>query len=189
MPEKKGFYGEWSRNDFQRIVSDETITAKYSRINTLLSSKQTRKSGLAILEAAGKFNQKDQLDLKKVQPQKGEKERWIVTIPNDRESSHEMRYLPADDSSDVEIYVIQDGKKEKAKTEQNGKYTIFHIKNVDSSGNAGSMDAAFAVEEINETGRVIVIAVCVAAAAAVVSLLLIQRHRRKKKKQEGHEPA
>lgn len=186
VPEKKGFYGEWSRNDFQRIVSDETITAEYSRINTLLSSKQTRKSGLAILEAAGKFNQKAQLDLKKVQPQKGEVERWIVTIPNDKENSHEMRYFPSDESSKVEIYVIEDGKKEKVKTEKNGKYTIFHIENTDRSGTAGSMDAAFAVEEINETGRMIVIAVCMAAAAAVVALLLIRRHHRKKKKQEGH---
>ncbi len=190
VPDKEGFYGEWSRTDYSRIVSDETITAEYSRINTLLSSDKTRKSGPAVAEAAGRFKEKDFLGLKKLKAQAGETERWQMTIPDDGEETHEVRYLTPDESTDATVYVIRDGRKTKVKTGEFGKYLTFQIdKKSDILTEGGTAEAEsytviFAVKESSSMGRIvrnIVIIAVVAAAGAFVIIRGIRKKKRNKK--------
>lgn len=195
VPKKEGFHGKWSRTDFSSIVSDETITAEYSRIVTLLSSNKKRAGGLPVAEITGEFHEKDELKAEKLTPQNGETERWKITVPNDGTISHEIRYLAPDDATDVTVYVLENGKKTKVKTSELGKYITFttdesaRITNADAKSaeaDTESYDIVFSAN-VHGAGERMILTVALIAAGAVIVLILILHRIRKKRRGKGQE--
>ena len=175
VPPKEGFHAEWSRTDFSNITEDEVIEADYSRVNTLLVSQQERSAGQPVIEVYGNFRDGDALILTEMAAESGEKERWMVSVPDDGQEKHQIRFLASDDTKKPEIYLIQNGKKTKAQTDTLGKYITF-----DAEGS----DVAFCVEEKGTPGGLagkIGIAVVAAGAAAVLLHGILKKKRNRKK--------
>lgn len=174
VPPKEGFHGEWSRTDFGEITEDEVIEADYSRVNTLLVSGQTREGGLPVIEVYGNFRQDDSLILTEMAAQSGEKERWMVSIPDDGKDTHEIRFLAPDDVKHPQIYLIQDGKKKKAETGTFGKYITF-----DAEGS----DVAFSLESSRSGSLTGVIGAGIVAAGALLVLIhaVLKKKRNRRK--------
>ena len=174
VPPKEGFHGEWSRTDFDEITEDEIIEADYSRIDTLLVSRQTREGGQPVIEVYGNFHKGDSLILTEMSAESGEQERWMVSIPDDGKESHEIRFLAPEGVKNPKIYRIQNGKKTKAETGTFGKYITF-----DAEGS----DVAFSVENERAGGLTGLIAAgAVAAGAAIVLIHAILKKKRKRRK-------
>ncbi|MBP3736465.1 MAG: hypothetical protein J6I56_05545 [Lachnospiraceae bacterium] len=131
VPEKDGFFGKWSREDFSRITHDETVRAQYDRIVTLLAAPETRENGLAVLLAEGKFAEGEKLEAVKDISAQHVKERWNVTVPEqpgaEEGGAITLRFLPPEDCRDPEIWIIRNGTQEKADVSENGKYLTFAI--------------------------------------------------------------
>ena len=175
VPPKEGFHAEWSRTDFSNITEDEVIEADYSRVNTLLVSQQERSAGQPVIEVYGNFRDGDALILTEMAAESGEKERWMVSVPDDGQEKHQIRFLASDDTKNPEIYLIQNGKKTKVQTDTLGKYITF-----DAEGS----DVAFCVEEKGTPGGLagkIGIAVVAAGAAAVLLHGILKKKRNRKK--------
>lgn len=177
VPPKEGFHAEWSRTDFSEITEDEVVKADYSRVNTLLVSQQTRSSGQPVIEVYGNFRSEDSLLLTEMSPENGELERWMVSVPDDGQEKHQIRYLAPEDAGDVEICLIRDGKKTKAETAPFGKYMTF-----DAEGS----DVAFCVEKEGIPGGIAgKIGILLAAAGALAVLLHgIMKKKRNRKKEK-----
>ena len=177
VPPKEGFHAEWSRTDFSEITEDEVVKADYSRVNTLLVSQQTRSSGQPVIEVYGNFRSEDSLLLTEMPPKNGELERWMVSVPDDGQEKHQIRYLAPEDAGDVEIYLIRDGKKTRAETDSFGKYMTF-----DAEGS----DVAFCVEKEGIPGGIAgKIGILLAAAGALAVLLHgIMKKKRNRKKEK-----
>ncbi len=178
VPTKEGFHSQWSRTDYSEITSDEVIEVEYSRVNTLLVSGEKRSTGQPAIEVVGNFRQEDSLIITKLRPEGSEEERWMVSIPEDADTSHQIRYLAPDDRSDVVIYLIQDGKRTKVSTGTFGKYLTF-----DAEGS----EVTFAVEEkglLAGIGLPMLLGTLAAAAAAAAVLLhgILKRKRRQQRR-------
>ncbi len=179
VPEKDGFHGSWSRSDFAEVKEDEVIYAEYSRVVTLLTSGQKRAEGKPVIEVLGNFQAGDTLILTEMAPRMGERERWMVSFPEDGQEEHEIRYLVPEDleRDDPIIYIIGKGKARRAKTENNGAYLTFTAKGA---------DVAFRVAGGKEQKDFLKIAAYGGAALAAGTVVLLafrkKDHRKKKRK-------
>ena len=178
IPEKEGFYGNWSRTDYSRITSDEVVTAEYTRYRELLASEQARESGLSVIQVDGSFRAEDALTVTQETAQGSEAERWTIVIPEDGNEMHQVRFLVPDDagSGQVKLYLVQDGKKTQIDTSSLSDYLTF---------TAEGDEITFAVESAAGRIRTVVIAACAAAAVIVLVLVLytgLRRSRRKRRK-------
>lgn len=163
IPEKDGFYGEWSISNFDYITSDLTVEAHYSRIVTLLCSELKRNT-LSEVCIEGSFRQDDTLQVSRQDPQEGETERIAITIPDDGSSTHTVRYLPSGDPEDTIIYKIdENGERTKLETGTFGRYMTFE---------ADENTITIAEEQKSHGTEKILAAVATAAGAAVLIAVL-----------------
>lgn len=130
VPAKEGFFGEWKRKDFSKVTADEVVKAKYKRIETLIASDLTRKSGLPVLLAEGDFSKGDELTLEKQTVSLPlEKGRWQVTVPDDGEEVHTFRYMPSKKTNTVRIVSFGSGTDFRMlPTGKMGEYATFQVK-------------------------------------------------------------
>ena len=124
VPEKVGFEGTWSRTDFSRITANDTVTAQYSRIVTLIAGLPVRESGQPVFLAEGFFRDGDVLQVKKLSGEDG-KESYEVTLPENGRTN-ELRFLP-EDSKTVRILLEADGVSQQIEPEQSGAYVRFAV--------------------------------------------------------------
>ena len=54
-------------------------------------------------------------------------EQWSITIPDDGNKTHTLRYLVPEDTKNVQIYLLKDEKWVQVDTKQDGKYILFDI--------------------------------------------------------------
>lgn len=175
VPEKDGFHGEWSRTDYSKITADEVIEANYSRINTLLTSHVTRESGQSVIEVLGSFRQDDSLLITELAAESGEKERWQISIPDDGQTSHEIRFLASDAIKNPVLYIVQDGKKTKVETTSFGQYISFT-----AEGNDVTLAVTSEPFRLGLTG----IAAIAVAGAAIIGLLLHRAMTKKRRRKQ-----
>ena len=124
IPEKEGFEGSWSRTDFSRVTANDTITAQYRRIVTLIAGLPVRESGQPVFLAEGLFRDGDVLQVKKLSRVDG-KESYEVTMPENGRTN-ELRFLP-EDSKTVRILLEADGVSQQIEPEQSGAYVHFAV--------------------------------------------------------------
>lgn len=177
VPSKDGFHGVWSRTDYTKITADEVIEADYSRVNTLLSSNQKRASGLPVIEVLGNFQQEDSLILTDMAAESGEAERWMVSMPEDGQDTHEIRFLASEQEKNPTIYLIQNGEKVKAQTSDFGQYISFM---------AEGSDVTFAVSAGRSQSGLMKLAAILVGGAAALGLFLHHILSRKRRSRKDH---
>lgn len=151
IPFKEGYYSRWKEFDNTNLTFDAKIQAEYIPYLTMLESNEKRDGTLSIVLIGGTFTEKDSLTLIQDDqfwslPSKKAKllEQWSVTIPEDGEDIHTIRYLPPTVKKNLEIYIVTDEKWTKTKVTWDGKYLVFH-----ASGNVvvfSLVDVGFSYE-------------------------------------------
>lgn len=133
IPEREGFYGFWSRDDFTQLTEDEIVEAQYKRIVTLLAGAAMRDDGRPVFLVDGEFTEDDDLTVMLEIPVDDETadeefdEIWDIEIPDDGSIIHTLRFLKAADMKDADLYVIQNGMWNPVETSFNGQYQVFSV--------------------------------------------------------------
>lgn len=177
-----GEYVQWDTTGIYEVTEDAVITGEYQPYETTLSSAAER-GERPVLMAEGRFHEGDSMTAEKKSSSAAASipgevaEVWSYTLPDDSEASHVMRWqLPSDearnDAGSLDIYINQDGKWKKVKSETAGSYIVF-----EAEGTEGMIAA------VRSSGSLIK-AVCAAAAvAALAAAFALYICKRKKKKQ------
>ena len=146
-------------------------------MNTLLSSNQKRASGLPVIEVLGNFQQEDSLILTDMAAESGEAERWMVSMPEDGQDTHEIRFLASEQEKNPTIYLIQNGEKVKAQTSDFGQYISFM---------AEGSDVTFAVSAGRSQSGLMKLAAILVGGAAALGLFLHHILSRKRRSRKDH---
>ncbi len=181
VPLLDGCQGNWSRQDFENITFDQTVTADYSAFVTALSSKQKRENGLSIILVEGDFNQSAELQCEKIKDDSMKKsaEIWHISIPADGRKTHKIRVLSQNmQKENVEVYLNQEGSYQKCRTEAEGSYHVLEV-----SGN--DVTLAIVEKESSNTGWIISAVIAVAVVLLLLILTKTVLKRRKKKTPEA----
>ncbi len=180
--QKEGYYSEWDIKGIDKLVCDVTITARYKRYRTTISepdvSDELHQSELLV---DGNFREEDKLIVEKTVNVTDDKvsanldnfETLKVTVPNDGQSIHQIRFkainiyaelasvLGGKLGSEPTLYLVDNGvRTELTKTGTMGGYSTYEV-----PGNEFTLSVSI------EGARSV--AVIIAVVAAVVVLLLI----------------
>ncbi|MGN0564170.1 MAG: hypothetical protein ACI4LH_05455 [Candidatus Heritagella sp.] len=151
IPEKEGYYAVWDRTDLQNLHFDTVVTAVYTPYVSALSHAEERSDGRPIFFVEGQFGEGDAVQVTSLPhtPQEFSfltrdwtgflaqsfsgttvcreiVEQWRISIPDDGQKTHTIRYLAPDGSPDhLDIYVKGPDGWQKAETEIIGSYLTF----------------------------------------------------------------
>jgi len=203
IPVKDGFYSSWSRTDFSGLTSDETVSAIYERTVTLLSSPETRSSGLPAVLVEGNFRKEDTISSMQEPPASDAVDRWNLYLPDDGQTTHVIRYLPPDENmkpEDITIRLVGAADPGTAVTDTYGKYLTFeaegdnvtfealwHQKTIlDRMGLGGLRRKLFFTAKLGGTGAaagvsveaIAVAAAAIAAVALTARIVYVRKRRR-----------
>ena len=163
-----------------RSMYDEDVTAEYVRYLTTLASGQTRGNGQSVLLADGMFKQEETLKVTggsidgSSDPGvslKGITESWQITVPEDGNERHQLRYqAPQGQTEGVRIYLKEGGEWRQADTELMG---IYHLLTIDGT----EAEIAVCVQERNIADYLVYIV----PVAAVVTIPVIIFGKKKRK--------
>ena len=176
LPAKEGCAARWSTTKLTDLHLDTVVEAVYTDYITALASIYEREDGRPVFFAKGSFGDRDSLTVS-VRDLPGELhnavESWQLTIPDDGQESHTVRYLPLEVGKKYKVYAKQDGSWKQLSTETIGSYLAF-----DLPGNTAELAVV--------PGSSVPAWVIVTAAAAVVlagGTVLIRRRKKAPVKQ------
>ena len=176
LPAKEGCAARWSTTKLTDLHLDTVVEAVYTDYITALASIYEREDGRSVFFAKGSFGDRDSLTVS-VRDLPGELhnavESWQLTIPDDGQESHTVRYLPIEVGKKYKVYAKQDGSWKQLSTETIGSYLAF-----DLPGNTAELAVV--------PGSSVPAWVIVTAAAAVVlagGTVLIRRRKKAPVKQ------
>lgn len=113
---------------------DQDVEAIYTSLRSTLESKERRNDAMPIMLGAGLFTPTDVLTLTKsdhlsplLQENQTQIKQWSITIPDDGNKTHTLRYLVPEDTKNVQIYLLKDKKWVQVDTKRDGKYILFDI--------------------------------------------------------------
>ena len=176
IPEKEDCYVDWDIKEINNISFDEEVTAEYVHYLTTLAGSQTRNNTQSVFLVDGRFKEGNELQtaLYSVQdiPVKDALEYWKVTIPEDGDAQHQLRYLAsADQKNPVVIYVKNGDKWEKQETDMMGSYQLFKVNGSDAEIVVAAAATNYMVYMIIATAVIVI----------VILATFIIIHKRKKK--------
>ncbi len=174
LKNKPGFYASWDITSFDRITTDLTVTATYKRYRTTLAEENASDELIqSELLVDGMFKEDDRLVVEKTINFTGEDpdltnyETIKVTVPNDGQSSHQMRFRPINSFGSVydafgkhlggkiSLYRIENGDRILLEpTGTMGKYNTYEIEGNDFTL---SLDVA----EVRDTAEKILVIIIV----------------------------
>ncbi len=132
IPAKEGHYARWEKFDLANLAFDYEVKAEYFPYISILESQEKRVGPLAIALVEGDFVEEDSLTLVKSQGEgdfsPGNEdflEAWSVTIPDDGNPTHTIRFIPAEKQRDLLIYVLANREWVKTNAKWDGKYLVF----------------------------------------------------------------
>ena len=176
LPAKEGCAARWNTTKLTELHLDTVVEAVYTDYITALASIYEREDGRPVFFAKGSFGDRDSLTVS-VRDLPGELrnavESWQLTIPDDGQESHTVRYLPIEVGKKYKVYAKQDGSWKQLSTETIGSYLAF-----DLPGNTAELAVV--------PGSSVPAWVIVTAAAAVVlagGTVLIRRRKKAPVKQ------
>ena len=176
LPAKEGCAARWSTTKLTDLHLDTVVEAVYTDYITALASIYEREDGRPVFFAKGSFGDRGSLTVS-VRDLPGELrnavESWQLTIPDDGQESHTVRYLPLEVGKKYKVYAKQDGSWKQLSTETIGSYLAF-----DLPGNTAELAVV--------PGSSVPAWVIVTAAAAVVlagGTVLIRRRKKAPVKQ------
>ena len=132
LPEKEDSYVHWDRNDLKDLCFDTEVTAVYEPYVTTLASCQQRDSHPVLL-VQGKFREGDTLRVSEAESTLSGNvaETWALTIPEDGEEQHTVRWLMTDKAKHYTVYADYGNGQEKTDSQADGSYLCFTM---DGSG-------------------------------------------------------
>lgn len=193
IPVKEGFYADWDNKELVDVRLDEDVTVEYVRYLTTLAGKQLRDSNQSVLLVDGMFSQEDEIAVESLGADEavslsgegasgGTYECWQIEIPDDGQTTHQIRYqAPQGRTDGVEIYVEDENGRHKAETELLGIYHLF-------SADGNSVKVAVSVAE-NGIGDYIVYIAAGGAAVVLLVVLLVHKKRKKRKAKKAKKAA
>lgn len=96
LPQKDGFYAEWSTPVVDNIHLDTTVRAVYTSYTPALTSSETRDNGRTIFLVEGLFGGSNALKVTAQEPSGdlgGVTEQWLLEFSDDGQAEHTIRYL------------------------------------------------------------------------------------------------
>ncbi len=166
IPPKEGYYGKWKPVNMDGIDSDLKIEAEYIPYRTSLESQTTRENGLPVLLVEGKFQKSAALSVSQVDSGVFI-EAWSVSIPEDANTTHTVRFLPPPDQKRTQISLKNGEQWEPVSTKTDGAYLTFET---------SSRDFTFSVSE--KTNPLPFLLIPLALIAIVLALPKILRARK-----------
>lgn len=163
VPEKEGYYCEWSVDSFDNLTCDIIAEAEYIRLTTTLASTQIRSSEQSVILVDGKFSEGVVMSAKSItDDMEDNEEGWNITFPDDGYPSHKVHYLAPDGTQKTNIYVLENDKWVHVSTDSFGKYITFFVTGNNVTFKAVNSNIASAdIELIIAAAAIIVIAVTV----------------------------
>ena len=132
VPEQEGCYGVWEAWDSSHIIFDERVEASYIDYVTALEAEEKRNDSMAIAIVEGTFRKEDVLGLEEYKkdydaPNRNKviAEAWTLSIPEDGSDAHVVRYLPPEEETGIDIYILDETGWCKVELEEDGKYFTF----------------------------------------------------------------
>nr|WP_296481286.1 hypothetical protein [uncultured Acetatifactor sp.] len=179
VPEKEGFYGSWPEFDFDCVIGNQILEARYEKWITSLASRETDENGRPLVLVQGEFLPEDELKLE-VNQESGTELSIVRTDENGQESGRYeqpviVRVL-CEDTENAAVETETESGYSRTESTVLGSYLEF------SMDRPGTFRVI--MEEKDNHGKIIV--VC-AAGGAVVVLLLIGLLIKKRKRQPARQ--
>lgn len=169
LPQKDGYFAEWSTPVVDNIHLDTTVRAVYTSYTPALPSSETRDNGRNVFLVEGLFGGSNALKVTAQEPTKdigGVTEQWLLEFSDDGQETHTIRYLTP---SEGKVYIQQaDGSWQKAETGSFGSYTTF-------TAEGTQVTVAFVPKHLP------VWAICLGGAAALLVLLFLLKKLKAKR--------
>lgn len=200
LPAREGTYAHWDRSDLRELRFDTVVTAVYDAYMPALASQQSREDGRSVILAEGLFNDDNSLiaTARELTPEvfhiteggalagwwaywwegslppaavnRQVLEQWQVSLPDDGQDRHTLRYLPPEGAAGLKLYVNDGSGWQEADCGSVGSYMTFAV------AGRSPMFAA-----VTSTPVWWIAAAAAGLCAAVVLTLLLLRLRRRKK--------
>lgn len=199
IPAREGFYADWDIREIPGILYDEDVTAEYVRYLTTLASAQTRENGQSVLLVDGMFKQEAEFlvdggDIAQdgdanaetgiddtAIPLKNVTEHWKITIPEDENGQHQLRYqAPLGQTEGVALYVKRNGTWQQADTKLMGIYHLFTVEDTE-------VEIAVCIQD-SRLKEYLLYGIPAALVVVVVLVLCVRKsNKRKKDRKEKNE--
>ena len=200
LPAREGTYAHWDRSDLRELRFDTVVTAVYDAYMPALSSQQSREDGRSVILAEGLFSGDNSLiaTARELTPEafhiteggalagwwaywwegslppaavnRQVLEQWQVSLPDDGQDRHTLRYLPPEGAAGLKLYVNDGSGWQEADCGSVGSYMTF------AAAGRSPMFAA-----VTSTPVWWIAAAAAGLCAAVVLTVLLLRLRRRKK--------
>ena len=200
LPAREGTYAHWDRSDLRELRFDTVVTAVYDAYMPALASQQSREDGRSVILAEGLFSDDNSLiaTARELTPEafhiteggalagwwaywwegslppaavnRQVLEQWQVSLPDDGQDRHTLRYLPPEGAAGLKLYVNDGSGWQEADCGSVGSYMTF------AAAGRSPMFAA-----VTSTPVWWIAAAAAGLCAAVVLTVLLLRLRRRKK--------
>lgn len=141
IPAKENSYAAWPAVNLSSLTFDTVVSAVYTTYVSTLAGEPTREDGRTVFYVEGQFEEGDTLTctveevsaavfqaagIDTESSSDNTTERWLLTLPQDGDTTHTVRYLPA--NADVETVTVcqntADGWQQ-LETTTSGSYIVF----------------------------------------------------------------
>ena len=177
---KDGFYPDFEDTPEEKVYHDEKIKVSFVRYKTTLAGPVSDGKQQSALLVDGCFKESDVLDavkdadISEEDSKNGIIETWHITIPDDGNDIHTIRYLP-DKESDLEkiekigLYIYEDNEwKEIESTGSMGRYKTYQVK-----GN--NLILQTRIKNISRINRAVIAAIIICICTVILIIYLISK--------------
>lgn len=186
VPEKEDYYVDWDVPEVDRLVCDVTATATYKLYRTTLAIDDTPDKNQSILLVDGNFRDGDKLETVRTQKYSPENSNELeemeiieLTIPDDGQKVHQIRFKPDNDYNDFlgkfakltgageyALYEVTENTRIKlSPTGKMGAYSTYELE-----GNKHTL--SYGIENVDNLG-LIIIAIFLLAIVLIIVIIII----------------
>ncbi len=188
VPEKEGYYVDWDVPEVDRLVCDVTATATYKLYRTTLAIDDSAEKNQSILLVDGNFKEGDKIDATRTvllneenkNSSLDEMEIIELTIPDDGQDVHQIRFKPDNDynqvleifgklasSTDYALYEVTENTKVKlTPTGKMGAYSTYELE-----GNTHTL--SYGVSNAQNIGFIIIAIFLLAFVLIIVIIIIV----------------
>ncbi len=170
-------YIDWECDETMPVFSDTEITGDIVRYSSALAGEQEDGGRQSAILVDGRFKKGDRLEVTEISTGDGTEEEYIITIPDDGQMRHRIRYRKRDDS-DVAVLVAKDGLYSETECGAFGRYLTF-----EADGNSVFLKV------VKKEQKDLRLMICAAAGSALIlaaaAICLIRLRRRRRRRRSG----
>jgi hypothetical protein len=188
VPEKEGYYVDWDVPEVDRLVCDVTATATYKLYRTTLAIDDSAEKNQSILLVDGNFKEGDKIEATRTvllneennNSSLDEMEIIELTIPDDGQDVHQIRFKPDNDynqvleifgkfasSTDYALYEVTENTKVKlTPTGKMGAYSTYELE-----GNTHTL--SYGVSNAQNIGFIIIAIFLLAFVLIIVIIIIV----------------